>query len=75
MNIAVDMKPHHINGVDYYDVKQFCAATGRHASHISLLFNQGNKIRKLKGIRIGGKPMIRVTEVEDFPFNVRSRGA
>lgn len=64
-------KPHHINGEDYYDINQFAAIVGRHASHVSMLFNKGNKIRKLNGIRIAGKPMICAAEVTEFPFDWR----
>ena len=68
---TIDLTPHLINGVNYYDLTQFAHIVRRHTSHISLLFNKGNKIRTLKGIRVAGKPMIEVSEVEDFPFDSR----
>jgi hypothetical protein len=64
----IDMKPLELNGKQYYSLKQFSRATNRHTSHISLLFSHGNKVRRLKGIRVSGKPFIEVTEVDDFPF-------
>lgn len=67
----LDLKPHLINGAYYYDLGQFAHIVERHTSQISLLFSQGNKIRKLKGIRVAGKPMIEVTEVHEFPFDSR----
>lgn len=68
-NNLVDLEPHLINGALYYDISQFARIVQRHTSHISLLFNQGNKIRTLKGIRVAGKPFIEVGEVDAYPFN------
>lgn len=70
---ALDLEPHLINGKKYYDLRQFACIVGRHASHISLLFREGNKLRTLKGIRVAGKPFIEVEEVECFPFDSRRR--
>lgn len=65
----VDLTPHLINGEWYYDITQFAHIVRRHTSHVSMLFNQGNKTRKLNGIRVAGKPFIEVKEVEEYPFN------
>lgn len=67
----INLEPVLHNNEYYYTVKQFAYLVRRDRAQIYMLFNQGNKIRKLKGVRIGGKPMISVTEVEEFPFDSR----
>ena len=67
----IDLTPHLINGEYYYDIQQFAKATNRYPSQISKLFIKGNKIRTLKGIRVANKPMILVSEVNEFPFDSR----
>ena len=68
---ASNMTPIEINGKKYYTVTQFSRLVDRAPSQISMLALRGNKIRKLKHIRIGRKPLIAAEEVEDFPFNSR----
>lgn len=67
----MNLEPTLINGERYYTVKQFAKLVNRETSQIYMLFNQGNKIRQLRGIRVGNKPMILAEEVEDFPFDIR----
>jgi hypothetical protein len=67
----IDTTPITINGEEYYTLEQFAHLTNRHTSHISMLFNKGNKIRTLNGIKIGGKPLICIAEVSEFPFDSR----
>lgn len=57
-----------INGDSYYDIGTFAKIVHRDISYISYLVNRGNKIRCLKHIRIGSKPLILASEVDDFPF-------
>ena len=60
-----------INGKEYYNVKEFAYLVRRWPSQIYMLFNHGNKVRKLKGERICGKPFIEASEVHEFPFDSR----
>lgn len=73
MNKIVDLTPYTINGQEYFDLRQFALLTGRAVSHISILFSRGNKTRRLKGIRMAGKPFIEVREVVEFPFDSRQK--
>ena len=57
-----------INGEDYWLVNQFAKLTQRTEGSIRVLINKGNRIRKLKCIKFGGKPFIESEELFDFPF-------
>lgn len=67
----LSLEPTLHNGEYYYTVTQFAHLVGRDRAQIYMLFNQGNKIRKLHGTRIGNKPMILTSEVKEFPFDSR----
>lgn len=60
-----------INGIKYYTLRDFATLTDKHTSYISLLFNDGNKERKLRGIKIGNKPLILASELSEYPFKTR----
>ena len=62
------IEPTFINGEFYYTVSEFSELVGRDRAQIYMLFNQGNKIRTLRGVRVGNKPMILASEVTEFPF-------
>jgi hypothetical protein len=66
------MPPVNIGGELYFTLRQFARITGYFESYISRLFSEGNKIRKLEGIRFAGRPFIKASEVEQFPFTRRS---
>lgn len=60
-----------LNGEAYYDIGTFASIVGRDVSYISFLINRGNKVRPLRHIRIGSKPLIVASEVEEYPFDTR----
>lgn len=59
-----------IEGEPHYTVTYFAALTRRSPSRIHQLITSGNATRKLKCTRVGGKPFIPTTEVDEFPFKV-----
>lgn len=65
------LEPTRVNGREYYTVAQFARIVGRDRSQIYMLYNKGNKLRKLDGIKVGGATLISVEEVEAFPFDSR----
>ena len=57
-----------IDGVDCVSIMQFAKITKRSDNSIRHLITYGNKIRKMKTIRAGGKPFVPLSELFDFPF-------
>jgi len=57
-----------VEGKDYWFINQFARLTDRKEGSIRVLVNKGNRIRRLKSISFGGKPLILATELFDFPF-------
>lgn len=64
--IHIDMEPTYIDGVPHYTVTQMSFAARLTASRIHQLISDGNKRRKLRCTRLGGKPFIPVSELTDF---------
>jgi hypothetical protein len=57
-----------INGIPCYTTKQFSKLVKRSEHTIRYLFHNGNKIRKLKGVKLDRMIMIHASEVTEFPF-------
>lgn len=57
-----------INGTEYWTIRQFCYLTERGEPSIVQLINEGNKIRKLKVLKVEKKTFIEAKELFDFPF-------
>jgi hypothetical protein len=57
-----------IEGKEYYTVKQFAALTNRAEQSVRNLINKGNRIRKLKSLKIGEKLFVLASELQKFPF-------
>lgn len=57
-----------VEGREYFFVDQFARLTDKKDATIRLLITKGNRIRKLKSINFGGKPLILASELFDFPF-------
>jgi ATP phosphoribosyltransferase regulatory subunit HisZ len=70
INIKIDIKPITINEINYYTVKQFAVLTNHSEQSIRRLMTYGNKKRRLKFARIGDKPFIFATELQEFPFTL-----
>lgn len=64
-----------INGELYFTVKHFALATNRSEQNVRFLMSYGNRIRKLKVVRIAEKPMIPYSELTEFPFTVAGRNS
>lgn len=62
-----------VEGEDCWTVKQFSALTEKEPGTIRMLVSKGNRIRKLKTIRVAGKPFILANELFDFPFVINGR--
>jgi len=62
-----------INGKDYYNCKVFAELTNRSEQAIRLLILNGNRIRKLKAIKVGTAIFIDKTELTEFPFCLPGR--
>lgn len=67
----LDLTPVACEGQYYYTVTQFAALVGLTRARVYSLFKKGNSIRKLHGINIGGKPLIDIRELNEFPFDVK----
>lgn len=64
-----------INGELYFTVNNFALATNRSAQNVRFLMSYGNRIRKLKVVRIADRPMIPYSELTEFPFTVAGRNS
>lgn len=67
----LDLTPIACDGCYYYTVAQFAALVGLTRARVYSLVKKGNSIRKLHGINIGGKPLIDIRELNEFPFDVK----
>jgi len=57
-----------VDGVEYYKVSTFAKLTKRSEQSVRLLVNSGNRLRKLKHIKIARSLLIPATELTDYPF-------
>lgn len=62
-----------LNGKLYFTVKRFAWATKRSEQSVRFLMCYGNRIRRLKVKRFGGKPYIPYEELTEFPFTLPGR--
>lgn len=62
-----------INGEPYWTVAQFAILTNKKEQTIRYLILNGNRVRKLKAISIGGKPFVLASELFEYPFIVTGR--
>lgn len=62
-----------INGIDYWTLKQFSYLTNRGDASIKQLIRFGNRIRKLKILKIDNKTYIEAKELFEFPFIIIGR--
>lgn len=66
--IKNDLTIYTINNIDYYDSMAFCRLIKKSKVAINKLIRDGNKIRKMKCLRIGTKSFIPVSELTEYPF-------
>lgn len=59
-----------IGGERYFTIKGFAWATMRSQVNVRFLMSRGNRIRKLKFVRIENKPYIPYSELTEFPFTL-----
>lgn len=62
-----------INGRDYLTVQDFAKITNRSVASVRQYMSLGNRIRKIKSMRLAGRALIPVTEVYTFPFTMSGR--
>jgi len=62
-----------VEGEDCWTVKQFSVLTEKDPGTIRMLITKGNRLRKIKVIRVAGKPFILAKELFEFPFVVNGR--
>lgn len=65
----------YVNGEMYFTVKWFARVTMRSEQNVRYLMARGNRIRRLKVVRIFDKPMIPYSEMLEFPFTTPGRGS
>ncbi|NIU83373.1 MAG: helix-turn-helix domain-containing protein [Candidatus Thorarchaeota archaeon] len=68
MAVTVHVTPISLDKELVYTVRQFAAITEKSDQTIINLVNKGNRIRKLKAIKIGRKVFIKASELTEFPF-------
>jgi len=69
----LDFKPVNIDGAEYYTVRQFAELVHHTEGSIRQLLSTGNRIRKLKGIKMLGKTFIPIEELTEFLFTTVGR--
>ena len=62
-----------IDGKEYWDSQQFANLTQRKQGSIRMLWNKGNRIRKLKGMSLNNRVYIEAEELFNFPFVILGR--
>lgn len=66
---------YNFDGVDYCSVKFFASKANKTTQTIYNLISKGNAIRRLKVKYVDGKPLIPVSELEDFLFTCTGPGS
>ncbi len=61
---------HKIDGELYFTVKHFAYVTKHSEVRIRVLMKYGNRLRRLRVVRFGGKPFIPYEELTQFPFTM-----
>lgn len=72
--IELDFKPVNINGINYYTIKQFAELVHHTEGSVRQLIAKGNRIRKLKAVKMLSKTFIPVSELTEFCFTYVGRG-
>ena len=68
MGITLKIEPIKVGKFDYFTVSQMAALTNRSDQTIYNLILQGNAVRKMDSIKIAGRTLIPISELEEFPF-------
>ena len=72
--IKIHIQPIEIEGRKVFTIRQFATIIERSEQTVLNLMHRGNKIRKLKFLKAGGKPYIFASELTEFPFTVSGKG-
>lgn len=67
-NLKVSIEPVEIGNTAYYTVSQFASIIKKSEQTVYHLIKGGNAIRKLRCIKLAGRPLIPVSELTEFPF-------
>lgn len=62
-----------IEGKEYWTIAQFARMTKRTNASIRHLISQGNRVRKLKALKVIDRLFIEDKEIFDYPFCIRGR--
>ena len=62
------IQPYRIDGSEYFSVKQFAVLTNRTYQSVMYLMKNGNRVRRLRVVRIADRPLIPAAELVEFPF-------
>jgi hypothetical protein len=62
-----------VGGELFLDVKDFALVTNKSEQTVRGYIKNGNRVRKLKVMRIVGKPMIPFSELTEFPFTTSGK--
>ena len=64
-----------VDGELYFTIGAFALLTNRSAQTVRRYLKNGNRIRKLKMIRVVDRPLIPVAELTEYPFTVSGRNS
>jgi hypothetical protein len=62
-----------VNGELCFTVKKFAKVTNRSEQSVRGLIARGNRVRRLKIIRLADRPFVPYSELIEFPFTVSGR--
>lgn len=74
MSITMHISPIEIQGKKVFTVRQFAAIIEKSDQTVLSLMHKGNRIRKLKFIKVAGKPYVLAEELTKFPFTCCGKG-
>ncbi len=66
--VSIVVEPVEIGKDSYYTVSQFAAIISKSEQTVYNLLKNGNSIRKMKSVKLAGRPLIPCSELMEFPF-------
>ena len=74
MSITMRIEPIDVDGKQVFTIRQFSAIIEKSDQTVLSLINKGNKVRKLKVVRVERTPFVLASELTDFPFTCSGKG-
>lgn len=63
------------NGIEYVDIHEYAHMTHRTVAAVRASIEQGNRVRKMRAIRVGSRYYIPLDEYYIFPYINKGKGA